>query len=134
MEAEEAREFVRRNRRAVIGTYRPDGSMHLTPILAGVDDRGLIEISSREDTRKVKNLRTDPRTALCVLPESFFGRSVQIDGEASILSLPDATEPLVDYYRRVAGKEHPDWEEYRRAMQRERRCLIKIEIERARES
>jgi hypothetical protein len=39
-------------------------------------------------------------------------------------------EGLVDYYRRAAG-EHPDWDEYRDAMTRERRVLIRFPIERA---
>jgi PPOX class probable F420-dependent enzyme len=131
MDAEEARDFVRANPRAVIGTYRRDGTMQLTPVLVGVDDDGLLEVSTSELTAKARNVRRDPRASVCMLTDRFFGRSVQIDGTASILSLPAAMEPLVEYYRRVAGKEHPDWDDYRRAMAEERRCLIKIRIERA---
>src|SRR5262249_11755249 len=75
-------------------------------------------------------LRRDPRASLCVFDDGFFGPWVQIDGTAEVVSLPDAMELLVDYYRRVAG-EHPDWADYRRAMERERRVLVRISIESA---
>ena len=55
---------------------------------------------------------------------------MQVNGSAEIVSLPQAMELLVDYYRRVAG-EHPDWDDYRRAMQQEQRVLIRIAIESA---
>jgi PPOX class probable F420-dependent enzyme len=79
---------------------------------------------------KVVNLRRDPSASLCVFADSFFGDWVQIDGRAEVVSLPDAMEPLVDYYRRVAG-EHPDWDDYRNAMERERRVIVRIAVERA---
>ena len=87
-------------------------------------------ISSQEATYKVRNLRRDPRAALCVFVEAFHGPWVQIEGTAEIVTLPEAMEPLVDYYRRLAG-EHPDWDDYRRAMTADRRALIRITIERA---
>lgn len=87
-------------------------------------------ISTREPAYKVRNLRRDPRASLCVIPDGFFGGFVQIDGRASIVSLPEAMDLLVDYYRRVAG-EHQDWDDYRAAMARDRRCVIRIELERA---
>ena len=55
---------------------------------------------------------------------------MQIDGRASILSLPEAMEVLVDLYRRIKG-EHPDWDDYRAAMVRDQRCVIVIDVERA---
>jgi len=55
---------------------------------------------------------------------------VRIEGTAEVVTLPEAMEPLVDYYRRLTG-EHPDWEDYRRAMIADRRALIRITIERA---
>jgi PPOX class probable F420-dependent enzyme len=130
VDIERAREFVRANPRAVVGTYRRDGGVQLTPVVVGVDDDGRLEISTSERTAKARNVRRDPRVALCVVQDRFFGGSVQIEGRASILSLPEAMEPLVAYYRRLSG-EHPDWDDYRRAMAEERRCLLKIEIERA---
>ena len=84
----------------------------------------------RETAYKVRNLRRDPRAALCVFVEAFTGPWVQIEGTADVVTLPEAMEPLVDYYRRLAG-EHPDWGDYRRAMTADRRVLIRITIERA---
>lgn len=87
-------------------------------------------ISSRETAVKVKNLRRDPRASLCVFSDGFYGDWVQLDGSASILALPDAMEPLVEYYRSLSG-EHPDWDEYRAAMTRDRRVLVRLTVERA---
>jgi hypothetical protein len=65
-----------------------------------------------------------------VFGDAFYGQWVQLDGVATIVSLPEAMEPLVAYYRQLSG-EHPDWGEYRDAMQRERRCLMRIRVTRA---
>ena len=87
-------------------------------------------MSSRETAFKVKNLMRDPRASLCMFTNAFFGGWVQIDGDAEVLSLPEAMDPLIDYYRLLSG-EHPDWDEYRAAMQQERRVLIRISAQRA---
>jgi PPOX class probable F420-dependent enzyme len=79
---------------------------------------------------KVKNLRRDPRASLCVLHDEWYGQWVLVDGRAAIVSLPEAMDGLVEYYRRVAG-EHPDWDDYRAAMEREKRVLLRISIDRA---
>ncbi len=55
---------------------------------------------------------------------------IQVDGTAEVVSLPDAMEPLVEYYRTTAG-EHPDWDDYRAAMERDRRIIVRITAERA---
>ena len=128
MEAEDARSFARANHRAVLVTRKKDGSPQTSPVTVGVDDEGRIEISSRETAYKVKNLRRDPRATLTLLNDRFYGEWMQVDGTADIQSLPDALEPLVEYYRRISG-EHPDWDEYRRVMQEEQRLLIRITIE-----
>jgi hypothetical protein len=67
---------------------------------------------------------------VCVFVDGFYGPWVQVDGTAEVVSLPQAMELLVDYYRRVAG-EHADWDDYRRAMEREKRVLIRITMESA---
>jgi PPOX class probable F420-dependent enzyme len=87
-------------------------------------------VSTREAAMKVANLRRDPRVSLCVLNDGFFGDWIQVDGTATIVSLPEAMELLVEYYRSLSG-EHPDWDEYRAAMERDRRVLVRIDIERA---
>jgi PPOX class probable F420-dependent enzyme len=130
MDFEEARRYLRENKRSILATTRRDGRPQMSPITHGVDDDGRVLISTREPAYKVRNLRRDPRASLCAIPNGFFGGFVQIDGTASIVSLPEAMELLVDLYRRVAG-EHPDWDEYRAAMERDRRCVIRIDIERA---
>lgn len=130
MDVGEALEFLRGHPRAVLATTRRDGRPQMSPIVAAVDDAGAVVVSSRETAVKVKNLRRDPRASLCVVNDGFFGDWVQIDGTATIVSLPDAMEPLVSYYRSLSG-EHPDWDEYRAAMTRDRRVIVRIEAERA---
>jgi len=130
MDVDQARDFLRRNHRAVMSTFRRDGTPQLSPVTADVDPDGMVVVSSRETAMKVKNLRRDPRVGLCVMTDAFFGPWVAVDGRAAVVSLPAAMEGLVDYYRRVAG-EHPDWDEYRAAMEKERRVLIRISVDRA---
>jgi PPOX class probable F420-dependent enzyme len=130
MDLDAARDFVRQHHRGVLHTYRTDGSPQLSPVTATVDDEARVVISSRETAFKVKNLRRDPRVSYCGFTDSFFGPWVQIDGRAEVVSLPDAMERLVDYYRSVAG-DHPDWDDYRAAMERDRRVIIRITLERA---
>src|SRR5687768_13491019 len=102
----------------------------MSPITVGVDAEGRAVISSRETAYKVRNLRRDTWSALCVFVDDFVGPWVQVEGTAEILSLPEAMEPLVEYYRGVSG-EHPNWDEYRQAMERDQRVLIRLTIERA---
>ena len=130
MDLDRARDFLRTNHRAVLATYHPDGRLQLSPVLAAVDDAGRVVVSTRETAKKTHNLLRDPRVSLCVTTDAFFGDWVQTDGEATVVHLPEAMEPLVGYYRLVAG-EHPDWDDYRAAMERDRRVLVRIAITRA---
>jgi PPOX class probable F420-dependent enzyme len=130
MDIEAAVEFVRSNHRAVLATTRADGGAQLSPVTVAVDDYGVVMVSSRETAYKVKNLRARPRASMCVMNDGFFGEWVQLEGPAEIVSLPDAMEMLVAYYRRVSG-EHPDWDDYRAAMERDERCVIRITPDRA---
>ena len=130
MDIATAQQFLREHENAVLATWRRDGRLQMSPVTVGLDGAGRAIISSGETTYKVRNLRRDPRATLCVFVEAFRGPWVQIEGTAEIVTLPDAMEPLVDYYRRLAG-EHPDWGDYRRAMMADRRALIRITIERA---
>jgi PPOX class probable F420-dependent enzyme len=130
MKADEARKFIAAHHRAVLATQRADGLPQLSPVLCAVDDDGRVLVSTRETAVKTKNLRRHPYASLCVLSDSFFGEWVQVEGTAEIISLPDAMDLLVDYYRRTAG-EHADWADYRAAMVRDQRVIVRISIERA---
>jgi PPOX class probable F420-dependent enzyme len=130
MDLDAAREFVRAHSNAVLATQRVDGTPQMSPINVAVDDAGLFVISSRETAYKVRNLRRTPRAWLCVLPDGFYGQWVFVEGDVDIQSLPDAMEPLVEYYRTLSG-EHPDWDDYRAAMVRDQRCVIRISATRA---
>jgi len=125
-----AREFLRTHHRAVLATRRSDGGPQLSPVLATVDEDGRVLISTRETAVKTRNLRRDNRASLCVFNDGFFGDWVQAEGTAEVISLPDAMELLVSYYRSVAG-EHPDWADYRAAMERDKRVIVRVTITRA---
>jgi PPOX class probable F420-dependent enzyme len=130
VDPERAREFLRAHHRAVLATSRADGRPQLSPVAAAVDAEGRVLISTRETAIKTKNLARDPHASLCVLNDRFFGEWVSIEGTTEIIHLPDAMDLLTDYYRRVAG-EHPDWDDYRDAMRRDRRVILRITITRA---
>jgi PPOX class probable F420-dependent enzyme len=123
MDLARAAAFLRTNHRAVLATRRRGGEPQLSPVVVAVDDDGRVLISTRESAVKVRNLRRDPRAWVCVMTDAFYGDWVQLAGAVEIVSMPDAMELLVEYYRLAAG-EHPDWDDYRAAMLRERRCVI----------
>jgi PPOX class probable F420-dependent enzyme len=129
MDLERAREFMRVNHHAVLANRRRDG-IQQTPVLVNVDGEGRAIISSRETAYKVRNLRRDPWAHLCVVNDRFFGEWIWVEGTAEVLSLPEAMDPLIDYYKRFPD-ENPDWDDYRERMRRERRVLIRITLERA---
>jgi PPOX class probable F420-dependent enzyme len=126
----EALDFIRTNHQGVLVTFRSDGGLQTSPVVASVDDEGRVVLSTRETAIKVKNLRRDPRATYCAVNDGFYGPWVQVEGRAEIVSLPEALELLVEYYRSVAG-EHPDWDDYRAAMAREQRVMVRITVERA---
>ena len=123
MDLDQARDFVRSNHRAVLATRRP-GGIQQSPVLVGVDAEGRLTVSSREAAYKAKNLRRDPWAQLCVMNNGFFGDWLYVEGEAEVVSLPDAMEPLVEYYRGISGE--TDWDDYRAGMEREHRVIIRI--------
>ncbi len=124
MDLDQARDFIRTHHRAVLATRRRDG-VQQSPVLAAVDDGGHVVVSSRETAYKTRNLLRDPWAQVCVFTDRFFGDWVVVEGDVEVLSLPEAMEPLVEYYRSVAG-EHPDWDEYREGMRQERRVLLRM--------
>lgn len=130
MDLDKARAFVRDNHRAVLATTRSDGRPQLSPVTVGVDADGHVVISTRETAVKTRNVRRDPRVSICVMNDAFYGGWVQIEGTAEVVSLPDAMEHLVTYYRDISG-EHPDWNEYRAAMIRDKRVIVRVTLTKA---
>lgn len=121
-------DFLRPRHHAILGTTRRDGQPQLSPVSCGIDAQGRVVISTYPERAKVHNIRRDPRATACVLSDDWDGPWVQLNGQAEVLDLPDALEPLVDYYRSIAG-EHPDWNDYRDAMARQGKSLIRIDVE-----
>jgi PPOX class probable F420-dependent enzyme len=120
-------EFLRPRHQAVLLTRRRDGGAQLSPVTCGVDGEGRIVVSTYPQRAKVANARRDPSVSMCVLSADFDGPWVQVDGQAEVLDLPEALDPLVEYFRSISG-EHPDLEEYRRAMTRQGKSLLRVTI------
>jgi PPOX class probable F420-dependent enzyme len=130
MDVAAALSYLREHHHAVLATTRRDGRPQLSPVTVGVDGDDRVVVSTRETAMKVKNLRRDPYASLCVFGDGFYGEWLQVEGPVEILSLPGAMEPLVEYYRSLSG-EHPDWDDYRAAMRRDQRVLLRLRVERA---
>ena len=109
----------------VLTTFRSDGSLQSSPVTGGVDGQGRLVISSYPQRAKSANVRRASSASVVVLSDEFNGAYVQVDGDAELIEGAAAVEPLVDYSRVIAG-EHPDWDEYRRAMVEQGKCLIRI--------
>ncbi|MGA2824650.1 MAG: PPOX class F420-dependent oxidoreductase [Streptosporangiaceae bacterium] len=129
MSAAHAQQFLRGHHRAILATLRADGRPQMSPVVYAVDDAGRVLISTRETAVKTRNLRRTPFASVCAFTDGFFGEWVQAEGTAEVISLPDAMELLVDYYRTVSGK-HPDWSDYRAAMVRDRRVIVRVTLSR----
>lgn len=121
-------DFLTPRHRAVLITTRADGRPQTSPVSCGVDAAGRLVVSTYPERAKVRNIRRDPRVSACVLSDDWNGPWVQVDGTAEVLDLPEAVEPLVEYFRCISG-EHPDWDEYRQAMVRQGKSLIRVTID-----
>ncbi|HZZ48298.1 MAG TPA: PPOX class F420-dependent oxidoreductase [Pseudonocardia sp.] len=121
--------FLATRHRGVLQTTRRDGGPQLSPVTCGVDSEGRIVVSTYPERAKVPNIRRTGRAAICVLSNEWDDAYVQVEGPAEVIDLPEALDGLVEYYRGIAG-EHSDWDEYRAAMTRQGKCLIRISIER----
>ncbi|OIJ92028.1 PPOX class F420-dependent oxidoreductase [Streptomyces colonosanans] len=122
---DELLDFVRPRHRAILLTRRADGSPQGSPLTCGVDDSGRIVVSTYPERAKTRNAKRDERVSLIVLSDEWNGPWVQIDGTAEVIDPPDSVEPLVEYYRNIAG-EHPDWDEYRQAMIKQGKAIIRV--------
>ena len=121
-------EFLRPRHHAILMTVRKDGRPQSSPNSCGVDAEGRIVISSYPERAKAANIRRNPQVSVCVLSDEWNGPWVQVDGTAEVIDLPDAVEPLVEYFRSISG-EHPNWDEYRQAMRDQGKCLIRVTID-----
>ncbi|HEX3337244.1 MAG TPA: PPOX class F420-dependent oxidoreductase [Jatrophihabitans sp.] len=119
------RNFLSTRHGMVLLTRRRDGSPQLSPVTGGVDAQGRIVVATYPERAKVANLRRSAEASVLVLSDDFDGAWVQVDGPAEVIDLPDAVEPLVEYFRSISG-EHPDWDEYRQAMRDQGKCLIRV--------
>lgn len=126
---DELLEFLRARSHTLLVTTRRDGRPQLSPVACGVDGQGRLVIATYPERAKVHNVRREPTVSVCTVSDDWDGPYVQVDGHAEVLDLPEAMEPLVEYFRSLAG-EHSDWDEYRAAMQRQGKCLIRMTIDR----
>jgi PPOX class probable F420-dependent enzyme len=129
VERDELLEFVRPRHRGILVTTRRDGRPQLSPVSMGVDSEGRVVVSTYPERAKTRNARRRSEGSVCVLSEDFDGEWVQLDGSLEVLDQPAALDALVDYYRSISG-EHPDWDEYRTAMQRQGKVLLRLTIQR----
>jgi PPOX class probable F420-dependent enzyme len=129
VELPELLDFLRPRHHGLLSTTRADGRPQLSPVSCGVDEGGRIVVSTYPDRAKARNARRDERASICVLSDDWDGPYVQVDGRAEVLDMPQALDALVDYYRCISG-EHPDWDDYRAAMERQDKSLIRLHIDR----
>ena len=126
---EQLLDFLRHRHRALLLTRRRDGEPQLSPVSAGIDGQGRVVVATYPQRAKTANARRDARVCLCFLSDDWDGPWVQVDGRAEVLDVPEGVEALVDYFRSISG-EHPDWDDYRAAMLRQGKSLLRVTIER----
>ena len=120
-------DFIRPRHRGILATARADGRPQLSPVTMGVDGEGRIVVSTYPERAKSRNATRNPQASMCVLSDEFDGEWVQVDGDIEVVEQPEAVEALVGYYRSISG-EHPDWDEYRRAMVKQGKVLLRLSI------
>lgn len=121
-------DFLRPRHHAVLITRRGSGGLQTSPVTCGIDEAGRLVVATYPQRAKVANIRRDPAVSACVLSDEWNGPYVHLDGTAEVVDLPEAVEPLVEYFRSVSG-EHDDWDEYRAAMVRQGKCLVRVTVE-----
>ncbi|MFC7022431.1 PPOX class F420-dependent oxidoreductase [Promicromonospora thailandica] len=127
---DELLDFLRSRRNGILVTGRADGTPQLSPVTYGVDPEGRVVVSTYPERAKARNLRARPAASFLALGDDFGDAWVQVDGTAEVLDVPEALDAFVDYFRAAAGKEHPDWDEYRAAMVEQGKALVRLTIER----
>ena len=134
MELPDALDFARARRQTVLTTLRDDGRPQLSNVIYTLDDEGVFRISITATRAKYKNLQKRPWAALHISAEDFWSYVV-LEGDAElgpVATSPDdpSIDELVELYRTLAG-EHPDWDEYRKAMVEEQRSILRVRPTRA---
>ena len=129
VDRDELLDFARTRHKGTLVTTRADGRPQMSPVSCGVDDQGRLVVSTYPERAKARNARRDARVSVLIHSDEWTDAYVQVDGTAEVNDMPDAVEPLVEYYRCIAG-EHPDWDEYREAMRRQGKSLIRVTIDR----
>ena len=126
---DELTKFMSARHHAIVITTRADGRPQASPVTSGVDPQGRIVVATYPERAKTRNARVREQVTVLVLSDDFGGPWVQVDGTAEVLDVPEAVEPLVEYFRSISG-EHPDWDDYRQAMVRQGKSLLRITPER----
>jgi PPOX class probable F420-dependent enzyme len=121
--------FIRQRHHGILVTTRRSGSPQLSPVTMGVDPQGSIVVATYPERAKAKNAARNDQASMCVLSDEFNGEWVQVDGRIELIEQPAAIEALVEYYRAISG-EHPDWAEYRQAMVKQEKVLLRLSIDR----
>jgi PPOX class probable F420-dependent enzyme len=129
MELSQALDFARSHPRSVLVTLRGNQRPQLSNVLHGVDDEGVIRISTTTDRAKYVNLRRTPWAALHITSKDFWSYAV-LEGPVEVTERATAVDDavvgeLVDYYRAANG-EHDDWDDYRAAMVRDHRAVVRL--------
>ncbi|WP_333773064.1 PPOX class F420-dependent oxidoreductase [Streptomyces sp. IBSBF 3136] len=126
--------LLSRTRGGVLVTLKSDGRPQLSNVShAYYPEERIVRISVTDDRAKTRNLRRDPRASYHVTSEDRWAYTVA-EGAADLSPVArdphdDTVEELVRLYRDVLG-EHPDWEDYRAAMVRDRRLVVRLPVER----
>ncbi len=129
MDRDQLLEFVRPRHNGILVTTRRDGGPQLSPVTMGVDAEGRIVVSTYPERAKARNAARHEQASMCVLSDDFGGDWVQVDGRIELVSQPAAVDAPVEYFRSISG-EHPDWDEYRQAMVRQGKVLLRLTIDR----
>jgi len=118
-----------------LATIKRDGRPQLSDVNYAADPAArVVRVSTRTELAKAKNLRRDPRASMRVAGPGGAGYAV---AEGTVELSPVATdeqdatvEELIEVYRLIAGKEHPDWADYRRAMVADGRLVLRLHVDR----
>ena len=134
MEFEEARPFMETNHRGVIHTLQRNGAIQTSIVVCGAYEGNAAFVSVRGNSAKVRNLRRDPRCTVLSVSADWRGY-VAVEGQARLFDRRNTdTEELRvllrEVYRACGDKDHPDWEEYDRAMVQQDAVVVLVPPER----